>query len=464
MSLLKDIDKNIKKLFHEWKSLRPLKKEYEEKLNKKIRLDWNYNSNHIEGNTLTYGQTELLIFFGRLEGGHLERNYMEMKAHDVAINKVREFAQDKERKLSESDIRNLNQIVLKEPFWREAETPDGGATRKQIIPGKYKAQPNHVRTATGETFKFAEPSEVPAKMAELIQWFHQQMSAPIPSIASFLAELHHRFITIHPFDDGNGRVIRLWLNYALLSLDYPPLVIKSEDKENYFIALNKADTGDIDSLAVYLGQVLISWMEIAIKAAKGKSIEESSDIDKEVKLYIQEQKGKGLSDSKILSKENVLRLCDNFLKPFLETLKSKFACFDDLFERKTISPQDPLLTDDIDEIAIFDDDVISMINGKKPWDEYLDKGVKEMRFKLLNYKKFRGKNGNPKQNSFSMAINMSLAFSIHDYTINTTITRDQYPSYQITRKEIYNYFWGSERINRFVSEIKKEFFELMKKD
>ena len=268
--VLKDIDKNIEELFCQWKSLTPLKKEYEEKFNKKIRLEWNYHSNRIEGNTLTYGQTELLLIFGRYDGGHLERNYIEMKAHDVAIKQVKELAKNKKRKLTENDIRDLNQIVLKEPFWREAETPDGKPTRKEIIPGRYKVQPNSVRTATGETFKFAEPFEVPAKMAELMKWFNQHMSVPIPSMASFLAELHHRFIIIHPFDDGNGRVVRLWINYTLLRLGYPPLIIKSEDKENYFIALNKADTGDIDSLAAYLGEVLISWIETAIKASRGE--------------------------------------------------------------------------------------------------------------------------------------------------------------------------------------------------
>ena len=265
---LDKIDQQIAEFFKEWCSLQPIRKEYREQLEKKIRLEWNYHSNHIEGNTLTYNETELLLIFGRCDGGHLERDYMEMRGHDVAIDKVQEFARNKEYQLTEADIRGLNKIILKGPFWRTAQTSEGQTTRKKIIPGEYKKTPNHVRTATGDVFKFAEPSEVPSKMAELMQWFNVTMKGPIESLASFLAHLHHRFILIHPFDDGNGRIARLWMNYALLRLGYPPLVIKSEDKENYFIALNRADTGNIDALASYLGKTLISWLEIAIGAAR----------------------------------------------------------------------------------------------------------------------------------------------------------------------------------------------------
>ena len=194
-----------------------------------------------------------------------------MKAHDLAVEKVREFAGDKERHLTEADIRSLNLLILKEPFWKEAETPDGQFTRKQIFPGEYKTQPNHVRTATGEIFRFAIPEEVPAKMQELMEWFTENIESPPASIASFLAQLHHRFILIHPFDDGNGRIVRLLLNCALIRLGYPPFVIKAKDKKTYFSTLQKADAGNMDALALYLGRTLASWLEIGIKAAKEKT-------------------------------------------------------------------------------------------------------------------------------------------------------------------------------------------------
>jgi Fic family protein len=89
-SLLEKIDS----LRAELDSLKPLKQVDEERLWKKFRLEWNFNSNHIEGNTLTYGQTELLLIFDKTTGDHDMREYEEMKAHDVAIKLIQEYARD----------------------------------------------------------------------------------------------------------------------------------------------------------------------------------------------------------------------------------------------------------------------------------------------------------------------------------------------------------------------------------
>ena len=151
---LKTVTDRIDTLFHDWRDLQPLKPSDLERLEHKVRLQWNYHSNHIEGNTLSYNQTELLLFYGRYDGGHTEQNYVEMKAHDVAIKKVKEYARDGGRVLVESDIRDLNKIILKEPYFKEAQTSHGEPTKKEIIPGEYKTQPNHVKTAAGEIFKF----------------------------------------------------------------------------------------------------------------------------------------------------------------------------------------------------------------------------------------------------------------------------------------------------------------------
>lgn len=275
---LKEMDQKIKSLFKEWTNIQPLEPAHKERLDKKIRLEWNYNSNHIEGNTLTYKETALLLVHDRYDGNHEGRNYVEMKAHDMAVSHMKKMAQDKDANLTEADIRDLNKLILKEPFWSKAQTPDGKPTRKRIVPGRYKEQPNHVVKTSGAIHKFAEPWEVPAKMQELLEWFHENMDNPPPSIASFIAELHHRFITIHPFDDGNGRIVRLWVNYVLLHHGYPPIVVKSEDKENYYGALDSADVGDVDALAVYLGRLLISWLETGIRAAEGKDMGEPAEF------------------------------------------------------------------------------------------------------------------------------------------------------------------------------------------
>ena len=174
-----------------------MKEADEERLWRKLRLEWNYNSNHIEGNTLTYHETELLLIHGRTAGGHPMRDYEEMKAHDAAIDHTRSLA-GAEQVIGERDIRDLNQILLKEPFWQSAETPDGQPTRKRIIPGQYKTQPNHVRTATGELHRFAEPEETPALMEEWTRDFRRDLERTACPLPLFLAESHWSSFLLHP--------------------------------------------------------------------------------------------------------------------------------------------------------------------------------------------------------------------------------------------------------------------------
>ena len=88
-----------------WRDVEPrISTDNNDRLWRKLKLEWNYNSNHIEGNTLSYHETELLLIFGRTSGGHPMRDYEEMKAHDVAIEHIRKLATE-ERDLSEAEIR-----------------------------------------------------------------------------------------------------------------------------------------------------------------------------------------------------------------------------------------------------------------------------------------------------------------------------------------------------------------------
>ena len=89
---MENILKEIDQLSERYKILWPMQPEHQKKLDKKFRLEFNYNSNHIEGNTLTYGETELLLYFDKTDGTHELREYEEMKNHDVAYKLVTEWA------------------------------------------------------------------------------------------------------------------------------------------------------------------------------------------------------------------------------------------------------------------------------------------------------------------------------------------------------------------------------------
>ena len=277
-----DIFDYIDQLSATYHNLLPMSPENQRRWDKKVRLEFNYNSNHIEGNTLTYGDTQLLLLFGETHGSRPMRDYEEMKAHDVAFQKIKEWAADTDMPLTEKDIRELNQIILVQPFWKDAITPEGQPTRRQITVGSYKTQPNSVRLPNGELFEYTAPQEVPIQMQALMEWYRDEQTTLHP--VTLAAMFHYKFVCIHPFDDGNGRVSRLLMNYVLLAHKLPPVVIKSSDKQNYLHALHLADTGQYEAFIRYIAQQVVSSLEMAIKAAKGESIEEPDDLDKEIAL------------------------------------------------------------------------------------------------------------------------------------------------------------------------------------
>lgn len=336
---MKKIIANINQLKSELDALLPLPKEAETKLWKKFQLEWNYNSNHIEGNTLTYGDTKLLFRLGddfRAQNNSL-KDVQEMQAHDVAIEMVKQWAKDKDRLITEAEIRALNETILVKPFWTDAVTPDGKPTRRQIIPGEYKEHSNHVQLKSGAIFKYAEPNEVPQKMQELMKWYVEENENSHPIVIA--AFLHYKFVCIHSFDDGNGRISRLLMNYHLLRNGYPPVIIKSKDKKNYLYALNQADAGNTDAFIKYVGKQLIWSLEIQLKAAKGENIEEKDDLYKEIEVW----KKKALSGKKLKRTEAIVKellnttfasifnkanpKIDNFKYIFNDYEKAVYFCF-----------------------------------------------------------------------------------------------------------------------------------------
>lgn len=306
---MKELLEHIEKLKDSFKKLQPLSAEKQQRLDKKFRLEWNFNSNHIEGNTLTYGETELLLIFGETKGNHEYREYEEMKGHDLALKLVEQLAEDTERNLTENFIRELNLAILKEPFYKEAITEDGQPTRRLIKIGEYKSFPNSVRLQNGEIFNYASPAETPALMNDLMNWYFSAANDKNQSPAEVAAEFHYRFVCIHPFDDGNGRISRLLMNYHLLKNGYPPVIIKAGDKKNYLFALHEADTGNLDAFKEYIIEQLLWSYDISIKAAKGETIDEPGDWEKKIK-----QLDLKLKDNKVIEKT-----------------KSTHAIFDTLF-------------------------------------------------------------------------------------------------------------------------------------
>ncbi|MEO6686468.1 MAG: Fic family protein [Dyadobacter sp.] len=264
-------------------SLRPISLAQELKIMQKFRLDWNYHSNNLEGNSLTYGETKALILFGLTAQGKPLKDHIEIEGHNEAIEWILDIIKG-EYPITESFIREIHSLLLKESYTVNAITAEGLPTTKRVEIGKYKSQPNHVLTSTGEIFRFATPEETPAMMGELIDWYRGKIVSADKNPILIAAEFHYRFIRIHPFDDGNGRTARILMNFILMQFQFPPVIIKTEEKNKYFIALRQADSGLIEAFVNYIADNLVNSLEIMIRGAKGESIEESDDLDKELAI------------------------------------------------------------------------------------------------------------------------------------------------------------------------------------
>jgi Fic family protein len=312
--------------------LEPISSENKKALDKKMKLEFHYNTNHIEGNTLTYLETELLLIFDEAKGDHSLREYEEMKGSEIAFHMMQDMAKNKERPLSENDIKYLNQILLVRPFWKDAITENGEQTRRMIKVGEYKEYPNSVRLQNGEIFHYASPIETPALMAELIEWYRQEEAKNELHPVILAALLHYKFVRIHPFDDGNGRISRLLMNYVLLKNNLPPIIIKSTDKKNYLAALNRADAGDLDSFIQYVASQLIWSMELTIKATVGEKLDEPGDLDKKIKLLKQKLNSTNEVVEIRKSPEAILNLLEHSLIPLFNKISEKLSEFDSLFK------------------------------------------------------------------------------------------------------------------------------------
>lgn len=333
-----EILERLQQLKAELDALKPLDPAVEAKIWQKFRLDWNYHSNKLEGNTYSFGETKMLLLKGLTAGGKPIRDHEEISGHDAAINFILESIKTDEP-MSEMFIRHLHKLILVRPFLAEAKTADGKPTKRLIKVGEYKTEPNHVETQTGELFYFAEPIETPAKMQELVEWYRNKLTRPETNALLLAAEFHYRFVCIHPFDDGNGRLARLLMNFVLMKYGYPPVIIKNEDKDNYIAVLEQADFTILEPFTEYIAKNLHTSIIQLINAAQGGMIEEPGDIDKEITLLDKKIRAFG----KRIEIKRTNESTDHILQTSVYPLMIRFFDANRSFDRFYVNPYTRLL-------------------------------------------------------------------------------------------------------------------------
>ncbi|MBQ6062129.1 MAG: Fic family protein [Prevotella sp.] len=231
----------LNNLYKRWMELQPLSEAQQNGLSRRFTIEYNYNSNHIEGNTLTYGQTELLLLFGTVSGeGHLQ-DFSEMKASQVGLEMMSQEVKDGNMPMTQTFIRQLHKTLLREDYTVYRNLPGGGQTSYVIHAGQYKTRPNSVITRYGDRFEYASPEETPSLMTDLVDWYNEAEASNKYSVVELAALFHYRYIRIHPFEDGNGRIARLMVNYILARHGWPMIVVRSRKKQDYLEALHKTD-------------------------------------------------------------------------------------------------------------------------------------------------------------------------------------------------------------------------------
>lgn len=231
----------LENLFAAWQALLPLDDGMRLRLRKKFTVEYNYNSNHIEGNTLTYGQTELLLMFGKVSGEGSLKDFNDMKASNVGLKMVEEEVGQRAVPLTQNFIRQLHHTLLRENYTVYRMLPGGVETSYVIHAGQYKTRPNSVITRYGNLFEYASPEETPAFMTDLVDWYNVAEQSGELSPVELAALFHYRYIRIHPFEDGNGRIARLLVNYILSRHGWPMIVVRTRKKQAYLEALHQTD-------------------------------------------------------------------------------------------------------------------------------------------------------------------------------------------------------------------------------
>jgi len=218
-----EIDKKLNKL----NSLRPLSKEQLLNLKNYFDIEFTYNSNALEGNTLSYSETRLILNEGLTIGGKSLNEHLEAINHKEAIDFIESLSQN--RDISLKDIKDIHYLILKSIDSKNA--------------GRFRDIEVGVRQANGSIHRFCEPLKIDENMRDFIEHLNSDKSHTI--IKSAMAHLN--FVTIHPFSDGNGRTARLLMNLTLLQDGYPLTVIKKEDRVEYIEAIETfQESGDSD--------------------------------------------------------------------------------------------------------------------------------------------------------------------------------------------------------------------------
>lgn len=247
-AILADIDE----LKSELDSLRPLTADQLRNLKRLFDIDFTFNSTAIEGNTFSLQETRVVLLDGITIGGKSTREHLEIVNHKEAIDFIETLAKRNPEEYRRSDILNIHYLVLK------------GIDSENA--GKYRSSPVYVRLKNGDIHKFTDPLKVNDEMDGFFSWFFGPKSEH-PVLTA--AEAHTRFVSIHPFVDGNGRTARLIMNLILFHFGFSPAIIKVTQRSQYLDSIEEWQQNQNKGFfQVLLAKSVLESMELYIETIK----------------------------------------------------------------------------------------------------------------------------------------------------------------------------------------------------
>lgn len=207
--------------------IRKLNKAQIKDLFDRFTVNFTYESNAIEGNSLTLKDVNIVIFKNSIPRGKDLREIYETRNSRTVVDKIFHKKFD----ISQKSIIRIHRILM-----RDIDVRTG-----------YKKIPNFI---IGSRVKTTPPEKVEGEMKKLIEWYNSNLTMVHPLELATI--FHGKFERIHPFEDGNGRVGRVLINLILINNGYPPLTIRKTLRKSYMVALSSFDFGYEDKLKRFL--------------------------------------------------------------------------------------------------------------------------------------------------------------------------------------------------------------------
>lgn len=232
-------------------SLRPLPKNALERLRRQFAIELAYNSNAIEGNSLTLNETRLVIEEGITVKGKPLREHFEAINHQKAFELLEHFIKEK-TPVTEDMIKSIHKVIL------------SGIDDEYA--GRYRDINVRILGAVKSPPRF---EKVPWKMREYADYFNRNPDHL--NVIELAAVAHYRLVEVHSFSDGNGRTARLLMNIILMRHGYPITMVLKVDRKKYYDRLKKADQGNLKPFIDFIGRNVERSLDMYLDTFKGGS-------------------------------------------------------------------------------------------------------------------------------------------------------------------------------------------------